>query len=142
MKYVKTNETRLGLHIEFDTTVTANNFKQACQIAIDLAKSECANQNAVAINFVAQDIPIQVVECDDVETQYTIFCRWLCSAHRTKQPASESLLLPGHIRMVKLQEEGRLQKGDVVETLKLDRCEVSYIKTADCICVKNVERAA
>lgn len=46
---------------------------------------------------------------------------------------------PGYIKLVKLQKEGRLQKGDVVETSHLGMCEVSHIQSADTVCVKSAE---
>ena len=43
---------------------------------------------------------------------------------------------PGHIKLVKLQREGVLQSGDVVETAKLGQCTVAFIRSGDSICVK------
>lgn len=99
MNYTKTNETRLGWHIEFDATITADNFKQACQAAIDLAKKECAAQNAIAINFSAQDIPVQVVESDTAEIQFELWQRWVAQAKKDiKQAAHEDWLESCEVR--------------------------------------------
>ncbi|CAN7632266.1 hypothetical protein LJR189_004789 [Acidovorax delafieldii] len=46
-------------------------------------------------------------------------------------------VLPGHIKLVHLQQEGCLQAGDIVETQRLGRCKVAYIQTANSICVVN-----
>lgn len=43
---------------------------------------------------------------------------------------------PGCIKLVKLKTEGRLQKGDIVETARLGRCEVALIQSPFSICVK------
>ncbi len=46
---------------------------------------------------------------------------------------------PGTIRFVRLQQEGRLQAGDQVQTARLGLCTVAYIRTADSICVKTAQ---
>ncbi len=71
--YTKTREDQKGMHIEFAEPVTAANFVQACQTAIDLAKVECAAQKAVAICFMAQGLPVQVTEADSAETQLALW---------------------------------------------------------------------
>ncbi|AVO43486.1 hypothetical protein [Simplicispira suum] len=48
----------------------------------------------------------------------------------TNQPVQ-----PGHIRLVKLKVEGRLQVGDQVETSRLGVCTVLSIQSADSIIV-------
>lgn len=78
--YTKTREDQQGVHIEFAETVTAANFVQACQTAIDLAKVECAAQKAVAICFVAQGLPVQVTEADSAETQLALWGRKMSSS--------------------------------------------------------------
>lgn len=53
------------------------------------------------------------------------------------EPADPSTPVPpGCIRIVRLQEEGRLQSGDQVQTARLGVCTVAYIQGADSICVK------
>lgn len=47
-------------------------------------------------------------------------------------------LQSGVIRLVKLQTEGRLRSGDLIETLRLGVCTVSHIQSTDTICVKDV----
>jgi hypothetical protein len=47
---------------------------------------------------------------------------------------------PGHIRFVKLKEEGKLQAGDQVETHRLGVCTVCYIQTPDSIVVKTADQ--
>ena len=44
---------------------------------------------------------------------------------------------PGMVKMVKLANEGRLRAGDIVETAKLGRCEVAWIRSATTIVVKD-----
>lgn len=46
---------------------------------------------------------------------------------------------PGCIRLVKLKSEGRLQKGDIIETARLGKCEVVYIQAPHSICVKSAD---
>lgn len=48
---------------------------------------------------------------------------------------SREPIQPGCIRLVKLKEEGRLQPGDTVETARLGACEVTFIQSANTICV-------
>lgn len=75
LNYTKTNENRLGWHIEFTEPILEANFKEACKIAIELAKVECHLDGAIAINFVAQGVPVQVVETSNVETQFALWKR-------------------------------------------------------------------
>lgn len=75
MGFQKIGESSDGWHIQFDTPVSEVTFRQACGLAIDLAKKECGKENAVAINFMAQGILMQVVETDDVDTQYALWAR-------------------------------------------------------------------
>lgn len=84
MKYTKTHESLSGLHIEFAEPITADNFKQACQAAIDLAKTECVSQKAVAVNFVALGVSVQVVEADEAETQFELWQRRLGNLAETR----------------------------------------------------------
>lgn len=73
LEYTKVSESRQGWLIEFNQPIGESNFKQACQIAIELAKVHCHLDGAVAINFVALGIPVQVAETSNVETQ---LCLW------------------------------------------------------------------
>ena len=73
LQYTKIDADGRGWHIEFEVSVTENNFKEVCQVAIDLAKNECAAQNTVAINFVAMGIDVQVAEADTPETQFALW---------------------------------------------------------------------
>jgi hypothetical protein len=57
--------------------------------------------------------------------------------HANPASGSEGPVLPGCIRLVKLQTEGRLQNGDIVETVRLGQCEVAHIQTAQSILVKD-----
>ena len=84
LNYTKTNENRLGWHIEFNEPILESNFKEACKIAIELAKVECRLDGAIAMNFVAQGIPIQVVETSNVETQFALWKRWVEDAPQTE----------------------------------------------------------
>lgn len=77
MKFIKVNENQLGLHIEFDTEITVANFREACQLAIDLAKTESGNGNIEFVNFVAFDIPVQVGSAETVENQFSLLTRWV-----------------------------------------------------------------
>lgn len=52
-----------------------------------------------------------------------------------KTKVSIESVQPGCIRIIRLKEEGRLQKGDVVEAARLGQCKVAYIQSADSICV-------
>jgi len=52
------------------------------------------------------------------------------------EPADPSPVPPGHIRLVRLKEEGRLQAGDLVQTARLGVCTVAYVQSADTFCVK------
>ena len=45
----------------------------------------------------------------------------------------------GFIRLIQLKVQGRLQKGDIIETARLGRCVVAYIQTAQSICVKSAD---
>lgn len=58
-------------------------------------------------------------------------------AQRTNATLSNGPLQPGCIRLVKLKTEGRLQKGDIIETLKTGKCVVELIQTAQSIVVKS-----
>lgn len=51
------------------------------------------------------------------------------------EPKTSDSVQPGHIKLVHLQQQGRLQAGDIVETQRLGQCKVAYIQTADSICV-------
>lgn len=101
MKYTKVSESRHGWLIEFDQPIGESNFKQACQIAIELAKVECHLEGAVAINFVALGIPVQVVETSGVETQFSLWKRLVENAQTEKRlPAAftnliSQMLTPG-----------------------------------------------
>jgi hypothetical protein len=75
MEYTKINEDKRGWLIEFEVPITKGNFREACQTAIEIAKIECATQNAVAINFVALGVDVQVTEADTVETQHSLWER-------------------------------------------------------------------
>ncbi len=44
---------------------------------------------------------------------------------------------PGMIRLVQLKQEGRLQRGDKVETQRLGICEVATIESFHTITVKS-----
>lgn len=48
---------------------------------------------------------------------------------------------PGMIKFVRLQEEGKLKKGDLVETLINGICEVAWIKSAKTFVVKSAAGA-
>jgi hypothetical protein len=85
LKYSKLNESSHGWLIEFDQPIGESNFKQACQIAIELAKAECHLDGAVAINFVALGIPVQVVETSTIETHFSLW----------KQSADDAQIVPG-----------------------------------------------
>ena len=50
---------------------------------------------------------------------------------------SDEPVKPGYIKLVQLKTEGKLQKGDKVETQHLGVCEVTCIQSADSIVVKN-----
>lgn len=54
--------------------------------------------------------------------------------------APQEAVQPGCIRLVKLQEEGRLQKGDIVETARLGQCKVAHIQSPDSICVITADK--
>lgn len=56
-----------------------------------------------------------------------------------KNQTPVSPVQPGHIRLVHLQQEGRLQKGDTVETARLGKCKVAYIQSSDSICVTSAD---
>ncbi|MDF2461893.1 MAG: hypothetical protein K0Q43_128 [Ramlibacter sp.] len=43
---------------------------------------------------------------------------------------------PGHIKIVRLAKEGRLARGDLVETATLGTCEVTGISSVDSLTVK------
>ena len=90
MKFKKTHTTRLGWHISFDVPITAGNFWQACQIAIGLAQQQCTAQSTCEINFVAQGIPVQVVESDSAETQFELWQRRADHAIEIDEGALES----------------------------------------------------
>lgn len=49
----------------------------------------------------------------------------------------EEPVKPGMVKMVKLANEGALRAGDTVETAKLGRCVVAYIRSATSIVVKD-----
>lgn len=44
---------------------------------------------------------------------------------------------PGMVKMVKLANEGALRAGDIVETQRLGKCEVAYIRSTTSIVVKD-----
>ena len=101
LKYTKLNESSHGWLIEFDQPIGESNFKQACQIAIELAKVECHLDGAVAINFVALGIPVQVVETSSVETRFSLWKRFANDAQNEQRlPAAftnliSQMLTPG-----------------------------------------------
>lgn len=60
--------------------------KQACQIAIELAKVECHPEGAVAINFIALGIPVQVVEkTSSIEIEFSLWKRLVEDAQTEKR---------------------------------------------------------
>lgn len=48
---------------------------------------------------------------------------------------------PGHIKLVRLAAEGKLTRGDLVETCELGVCEVVLINTVDKLTVKDSDGA-
>lgn len=48
-------------------------------------------------------------------------------------------LPPGTLRLLHLQSQGRLQKGDTIETSHLGRCTITVIKSFDSILVRNLD---
>ncbi len=71
-----------GAHIIFDVPVRRDNFKEACQTAVDMAKLLCANKRSVAVNFFALGVDVQVTEkTSSVETEHALWGRSV--DHRT-----------------------------------------------------------
>ena len=52
-------------------------------------------------------------------------------------PGTIETVQPGCVRLVHLQTEGRLSRGDQVETSRLGVCEVAWIDSVHAITVKN-----
>ena len=98
-KYTRSFTDEHGLHIEFGQCITAANFEQACQIAIDLAKAECSSKNAVAVVFEAQGVSVQVTEADNAEVQFAIWQRKLSNdiERSTMTTEAKSSLADGEV---------------------------------------------
>jgi len=64
-----------GWHVVFEQPITGGNFLAACNTAIGLAKRHCPAMEACAINFVAEGVEVQVVECSDAGVQHALWAR-------------------------------------------------------------------
>lgn len=97
--------------------------------------------NATAVT-IEHDGPFTVRAVDSiceffgVDTLSDITCEMLDAARLEATP-----LGPGMVKFVRLQEQGKLKKGDLVETQINGICEVAWIKTASTFVVKNAAGA-
>ena len=88
MEFTKDSETSREVHIAFSPPVTEDNFYQAFHVAHKLANAAAKVHRTVVINFMAQDVPVQVIDSDTLEE---VFSLWNRKAISAKLKASKAI---------------------------------------------------